>query len=69
MIKMYNFPPPYSNFYKKSIRKSSFQKDDPKNNKTLKDDSEPSIDCIFILYKDDNKDSGLIICLLLLLLN
>ena len=84
---MYNFPPPYSNFYKKSIRKSSFQKDDPKNNKTLKDDSEPSIDCInvlgiklylddliilfiiFILYKDDNKDSGLIICLLLLLLN
>ncbi len=84
---MYSFPPPYSNFYKKSIRKSNFQKDNYKNNKTLKNDSDPSIDyinilgiklylddliilfIIFILYKDGNTDSGLIICLLLLLLN
>lgn len=91
---MYNFPPPYSNFYKKSINKSNLHKDNsikgkniPKSNEALKSDNDLGVDSInilgvklylddliilfiiFILYKDNNTDNGLIICLLLLLLS
>lgn len=61
---MYNFPPPYSNFYKKSVNKSNSSKNkiiSKKNNYTnheeVKDNTNSDIDFINIfgikLYSDD----------------
>lgn len=84
VIKMYNFPPPYSNYYKNS-NKAVYKKDSDNSTESSNDtDSSACINIlgiklyvddliilfiIFILYKEQIKDNELIICLLLLLLN
>ena len=91
---MYNFPPPYSNFYKSYMNKSNLHKNNSiqekntsKNNEPIKNTNDIDVDSInilgiklylddliilfiiFILYKDNSTDNGLIICSLLLLLS
>lgn len=93
---MYNFPPPYSNYYKSNIRKPQKSKNNivptQKSNYSSKNSNQTHstsvtdnnicinilgiklylddliiLFFIFILYKENDKDNELIICLLLLL--
>ena len=93
---MYNFPPPYSNYYKSNIRKPQKRKNNivptQKSNYSSKNSNQTHstsvtdnnicinilgiklylddliiLFIIFILYKENDKDNELIICLLLLL--
>lgn len=93
---MYNFPPPYSNYYKSNIRKPQKSKNNivptQKSNYSSKNSNQTYstsvtdnnicinilgiklylddliiLFIIFILYKENDKDNELIICLLLLL--
>ena len=91
---MYNFPPPYSNYYKNNIRKPQKSKNNivptQKSNYSSKNSNQTHstsvtdnnicinilgiklylddliiLFIIFILYKENDKDNELIICLLL----
>ena len=64
MIKMYNFPPPYSNFYKSYMNKSNLHKNNSiqekntsKNNEPIKNTNDIDVESINILgiklYLDD----------------
>ena len=93
---MYNFPPPYFNYYKSNIRKPQKSKNNivptQKSNYSSKNSNQTHstsvtdnnicinilgiklylddliiLFIIFILYKENDKDNELIICLLLLL--
>lgn len=93
---MYNFPPPYSNYYKSNIQKPQKSKNNivptQKSNYSSKNSNQTHstsvtdnnicinilgiklylddliiLFIIFILYKENDKDNELIICLLLLL--
>lgn len=84
---MYNFPPPYSNFYKANKKPHPIKQQGPPNRHDETKHEEQNTNyinifgiklysddliilfVIFILYNEKIKDSGLMICLLLLLLN